>query len=145
MKKTYTLFLLIISVAIALTGCVIIERDEIYNNSGQDLTILVQHSTNSTPHQIKKGETLEFYASFIEIRHGNGTWRYEHKPFALEFHKRADSKHLIKFYKRIGGNQILVKLQIQPDGAIYLIPPDFDGPITDFPEQPEGFPLIPSK
>jgi len=143
MKQSRLLFLSLICVAIALSGCVIIERDEIYNNSGQDLTITTRYSTNSSPRQIKNGKTLEFYASFIEIRHGNGVWQYEQKPFALEFHKKANSKNLIKFYTRVGGNQILIKLQIQPDGAIYLIPPDSSGPITDFPDQPEGFPLKP--
>lgn len=143
MKRAHVLSLLITGVAIALTGCVIIERDVMYNNSGQELIIMQKYLTNSPPRTIKYGETFEFYASYIEIRHGNDIWQYGRKPFALEFHKRINSKNIIKFYKRIGGNQILVKLQVQPDGSIYLIPPDSNGPVTDFPEQPEGFPLKP--
>jgi hypothetical protein len=143
MKKSHFILLSLICMALALSGCVFVEKDEIYNNSERDLTVIAKYSTNSVPHLVKKGETLEFYSPFIEIRHSNDTWHYERKPFALEFHKRAGEKPLIKFYKRTGGNQILVKLQIQPDGAIYLIPPDSNGPVTNFPEQPEGFPLRP--
>lgn len=128
-------------VAITLTGCVIVETDSIHNNTGRDLTLIPKWTTNSVAFPLKKDEALEFYSPSFEIRHENGTWRYEMKPYALQ--KKAGEKRLIKFYKRTHGNHILVKMQIQQDGSIFLIPPDSTAPVTHFPDQPEGFPLRP--
>lgn len=141
MKKLFLLCSSLVSVAIILGGCLIVETHSVLNNTGKDITVIPEGTTNSLAHPLKQGEAFEFYSPSLEIRHRTGTWRYEMKRYVLQ--RKAGEKRLIKFDKRTRGNHILVRMQIEQDGSIFLIPPDSIAPVAHFPDQPEGFPLHP--
>jgi hypothetical protein len=143
MKKSHLLFAFLATLLLA--GCYFAETDEIYNNSGHDLTVvkMLPGTNNWTTNIFKMGASMRIYPPFYFDAHKNGAvWHYESKHFGRGFQRPVDGSKIIKFYKKTG-NQILVKMQIEPDGMIYLLPPDTTGISTNFPTQPEGFPLRP--
>jgi hypothetical protein len=128
--------------ALLTAGCVVVEQDSLFNNSGQSLTIVIKGAEKS-PLFLKQEEHLLFCSPCFEIRHSTGTWRYGRKPFVLESRRAASGSKLPKLYRSIGGNRVLVGLQVERDGTIYVTYPDSKTPTASFPPQPEGFPMKP--
>lgn len=144
MKTTKIAFGIVSSCLLLIVGCVVVETDVVCNNTGQTLAFTVGHAeTNWTTQVVSNGGVVEFHSPYIEIGHAGGVWRYDRKPLALEFYKKPGGQSLARLYKNRGGSHILVKLQIEHDGAIYVVLPDSESPAKSFPVQPEGFPLKP--
>jgi hypothetical protein len=146
MKKSTLLSLLLLPTLLLLVGCPWSEMDEIYNNSGQDLTLIRTSSGQyrGWTNVVRNGESVGCYPPItLIIRERDATWNYGSRPSWGVFHKKSGDKQLIKFYKETSPSQLLIKMQIQSDGSIYLLPPDSSAPATNFPSQPEGFPLKP--
>ena len=117
-----------------VTGCspIVFQTDTLYNNSGQSLTLIAE-VPNSYMELVKNADHEEFYALGFAVRHSAGLWHYENQfVWKSRFVKKAD------------WNTETVNLQIQPNGAIYVIRPDSTGTVTNFPRQPKGFPLMPN-
>lgn len=140
----FTISLPLVAALLLASGCDTIfnETDDFYNNSGQDLSLVAMFPGTNYTMTIQDGGHVEFYSPFIEVHHSAGIWHYERKPYAGEFGRRFGERH-VAFYQRLPGNQLSVRLQIQPNGAIYVIPPNSTGAVTNFPPQPKGFPLVP--
>ncbi len=124
--------ILLILVPMMLTGCwsrgVFLE---VFNNTSNKITMAYTISKEST-YIIDAGETVELSAAAeyyyvypntetIWVYQGNIPYDAMHSSFAHEF----------------------IYLQINKDGLIYVLHPDQKTPVTDFPEQPPGYPLHP--
>ena len=67
----------------------------------------------------------------LTVKAGAATWRY-----AVRFPPRELAR-----WSKLGRAEFLV--QVEPDGRIYVLPPDATPPMRELPAQPEGFPLAP--
>jgi hypothetical protein len=143
MKKILSL-LLASCATVLVTGCLIGETDELFNASGFDLTSISFGSTNGpVVHALRRGESAIIGMQYsFELHHGDQVWFYSGKPFVGEYRRAPGEKKLMKFYKPFG-HTLLVKMQVQPDGSIYLVNPDSAGAVQSFFPQPAGFPLEP--
>ena len=63
---------------------------------------------------------------------GAVTWRY-----AVKFPPRDLAR-----WSTLGSPEF--QLQVEPDGRVYVLPPDARAPVQELPYQPPGFPLAPS-
>jgi len=69
----------------------------------------------------------------LRVQHKDGIWNYDLPSAPLPKN----------FRKRVRGNWYLEKYQIEKDGAIHVLLPDSQGPTTDLPTQPAGYPVQP--
>lgn len=121
-------------VAVLLTsGCLTIETARLYNHTGQQLAVVVAFPGTNITALVGNGDYVEIGSPSVEIHHGADIWRYDRRLF---IEKR-------RFETKIDHFEILVKLQIEPKGAIYVMRPDSSGTTTNLPAQPRGFPLQP--
>jgi len=134
MNKNNTLNLLLILVALLVTSChrgVVIE---LRNNSGQDLVVVgVNHNLEGNKETVRKNCVLTmglFYK--LRVEHKNGEWNYDSKRIPPEFQKKKNFMISV------------IDLQIEKDGAIYVLSPGIKGPVSNFPPQPDGYPLLPT-
>lgn len=120
-----------------LIGCSGPAFEELFNNSGEELTVvLIDHDNYATTNHLRSGEVIRFgrLTEFdrLEIRGKNHVWHY--KPAWAP----------ITFTKPIGlGPRHLFQAQIEHDGSIYLLTPDSKPPVSHLPVQPENYPLRP--
>jgi hypothetical protein len=63
-----------------------------------------------------------------------GTWGYDAKGLSIPVHFLSGDRMHIHEY-----------LQLQSDHSVYLVEPKSSYPVTNFPEQPHGYPLSPKK
>jgi hypothetical protein len=133
MKKIFIVFALVLA-AVLITACTPLFEVELYNNTGENITVVaINSASNATTHIIKNGEAVELGSPFkLEVQQADRIWQYDIKRIPLSFHRR------------VGHNVHLVKIQIQSDGSIYLLLPDATkGPVVTFPPQPGGYPIHP--
>jgi hypothetical protein len=64
---------------------------------------------------------------------GPATWHY-----AVRFPPRELAR-----WSRLGTPEFL--LQVEPDGRVWVLPPDVTPPVGELPPQPPGFPLTPTR
>lgn len=67
----------------------------------------------------------------LAVTAGAATWRY-----AVRFPPRELAR-----WSMLGRAEFQV--QVEPDGRVYVLPPDADPPVHELPPQPPGFPLVP--
>ena len=67
----------------------------------------------------------------LTVMAGAATWRY-----AVRFPPRELAR-----WSTLGRAEFQV--QVEPDGRVYVLPPDATPPIRELPPQPPGFPLAP--
>ena len=67
----------------------------------------------------------------LEVAAGMATWRY-----AVAFPPRELAR-----WTTLGTPEF--RLQVEPDGRVYVLPPDATPPVRELPPQPPGFPLVP--
>ncbi len=122
--------ILLVLALMTLTGCW--SRGiylEIFNNTSNKITIVDMIDKEIT-YTVDAGDTVEVFASYYYVYPNTETvWVYPknipydamHSSFAHEF----------------------VYVQINEDGLVYVLHPDQKPPVTEFPEQPPGYPLHP--
>jgi len=133
MKKNNILNLLLILVALMATSChpgVVIA---LQNNSGQDLVVVgLNHNLEETKETVGKNRVITIGVFYeLRVEHKNGEWNYDSKPISPEFQKKKNF------------NVSVIGLQIEKDGAIYVLSPGTKGPVSSLPPQPDGYPLVP--
>jgi hypothetical protein len=104
-----------------------------FNNSGQDL-VIVSYDGKLVPHEFRVavGESVDVqFPTKLTIKHSNGEWEYDLVRTDKRYH-----------YTRTGGLRVQ-DIQIEADGAIYLLPPKTKQAGRQFPPQPDGFPIRP--
>jgi hypothetical protein len=108
----------------------------VFNHAGFEVTVFSYDSVgNFDSERLNSGEAHELgWPSRLSIHHGTNVWKYD--TFSLPANK----------YLCIGGfHPDFLKLQVEKDGAIYVISPLAKHSVTNFPVQPSDFPLHPKK
>lgn len=133
MRQSLLLFTL--SVIIFISGCSIPETCVLYNNTGQDLKVIrIKTDGSKTERKLKARSTIKlggWVFSTYQIITKDTTWNYE--PEITDPGFVADTVFLERIFKA----------QLEKDGRIYILQPKQSFPASEFPEQPEGFPLLP--
>jgi hypothetical protein len=104
-----------------------------FNNSGQDL-VIVSYDGKLVPHEFHVASAASVDVQFptqLRIKHPNGEWKYDLA--------RTDNRY---HYTRAGGLRVQ-DIQIEADGAIYLLLPKTKQAAKQFPPQPDGYPIRP--
>jgi hypothetical protein len=127
--------ILILSCCLVLATCSGPIRITFINNTSLPLQIF---SGEQEQFELGRGESImktipyAILHSFIIKRDRNYFYAF---PSALDIPG--------KFYKL--GLRNGIKLQIEESMRVYLLLPDQDGPTSDLPDQPQGFPVIPTQ
>ena len=129
---------LLIFICLHLSGCTLPLTCVLYNNTGHDFLFLVLRDhvvieevevKNNSLVEINNWETRNYQ---INIR--DSTSKYEPVFFHHEF---VDFSGWGPWSKR------KLHAQIEPDGRIFVLNIGQVPPVVDFPDQPNGFPMIP--
>ena len=130
--KSRFLFCLV-AVAVLLAGCsgsVLL----IFNNTGQDLTVL-SYDTKDHPvkYVIKSGASHKVASpTKLVVKSATNSWEY------------ADFPKLERRYRGGGGTSPRTfTLQIESDGGIYILDAGTKKCVTELTQQPNGFPVRP--
>ena len=107
------------------------------NNAGRDITVVsitpAGPNVTEVAIPIAEGRMAEIgIPSRLRVLRGNATWNYQLRPVPSKFEKRHGA-----FYRQV--------LQIERDGAIFLLLPGAKDPVAAFPPQPTHFPLRPNE
>jgi hypothetical protein len=70
--------------------------------------------------------------SKLIIRNSDNKWEYDSLPYNNGY---AYRRHWWRFQN----------LQLETNGAVYILLPGVEHPVTQLPPQPEGFPVMPKK
>ena len=127
-RRIASLFLLVLF-AFVLTGCPRIAYVAAYNNT---TTVLVIDSSGLV-RDVKPGQVVRFgfTGNSLKITSELGTWNYSRNiP-----HSGSDGPYF----------DGTLRIQIDPDGAIYALKTGESPPLSGSFEQPDGYPLHPRK
>lgn len=118
-----------------LTSCTRTLVLHIFNDTGKDITVTSYEADRKERHySIGKGQAERVQISNrLTIALTGIAWDYDVKPVPKNT-KYMASEHL---------GPLLIKLQVETNGTIYILSPDTQGPATAFPPQPPGYPLQP--
>lgn len=126
--KVVVLFSLCIQMAL-LTGCPRVAYVNAYNNTGVEVTVGEEGGASAV---VPPGgeTTFRFTGYAVIVESTLGHWWYERNiPGGGQTGEFFDGT---------------LRVQIEPDGALYALRPRERAPKTHFPGQPDGFPLVPS-
>ncbi len=104
-----------------------------FNNSGEDL-VIVSYDGERVPHEFSVAARASVDVQFsnqLSINHTKGEWKYDLVRTDQRYH-----------YNRAGGLRVQ-DIQIDTDGAIYLLLPKTKKTVKQFPPQPDGYPIRP--
>ena len=107
-----------------------------FNNTGRDCAISMKgefgpQSAFETYNVASNKSIIVKHYDYATIWHDAVRWNYPAFIIGMDSVDRSKGKPL------------LAKLQIEPNGAIYLLPPGATGIVTTLPPQPYGFPVMP--
>lgn len=120
---------ILLLISLFLSSCSLYLEVSIYNNSGVPITI----ETSQSKITIENKEIGKFrFSSDIVLNAGNKQFKY-----AVGWKDLSDF-----FYGAVTKNK--VKAQIDKNLVIYLVKPENILPVSEFSEQPGGFPKKPS-
>ena len=134
MRNRWTAFLLV-SMSLLLTSCHPGTQLEVVNNAGQNLTVVsIDTELKETAYTVGSNQTIRITVPYkLRVLRNGEIWNYDLPPTPL----------LKSFRKSVAGNWYLEKFQIEHDGTINVLLPDSQGPATDLPPQPAGYPVRP--
>jgi len=127
--------LLLLSLSLLLTSCHPGTQLEVVNNAGQTLTVVsMDTELKETAYTVESNQTVRINVPYkLRVQRGGDIWNYDLPGTPLPQN----------FRKRVRGNWYLEKFQIEKDGAINVLLPDSQGPVTNPPSQPAGYPVRP--
>ena len=132
--KRFLLFLLILFLVIEISGCTLSETCVLYNNTGQNLKVIQQKIEGTKSERKLKAHSTIRLGGWVwhtyQVVTKDTIWNYN--PIRPDY----------DFFAYGGFDQIF-KAQLEKDGRIYILRPDQSFPASEFPKQPEGFPLLP--
>ncbi|WP_218068223.1 hypothetical protein, partial [Candidatus Thiosymbion oneisti] len=126
-NRRLLIVLLFAPFAFMLTGCPRLAYIEAHNNTPTALTI--EEPTLEREIYLKSGQTARFRfgGQYFNVKSGHGTLNYPRNiPFSGEYGPYYDGT---------------LRIQINPDGVIYALKTSEAPPLSDFSEQPNGYPL----
>ena len=119
---------------LAVAACSRAPHLVVYNRAGVPLTIQRTPPYESdvtiapgTTQRVRFPDTMQ-----LTVVAGAATWRY-----AVRFPPREFAR-----WSRLGSPEF--HIQVEPDGRVYVLPPDVQLPVSKLPPQPSGFPISPS-
>lgn len=128
-RRWYAIGLLIL-MAFTLGSCSLALQVTLFNNTMTDIVVWTGDETSVVA---EPGGSAEFIlAPTQQIDFGQTAHVYESR----EVYGAGSTYGFLK-------NRI--KVQAEPDGRIYLVPPATTQPVSTLPPQPSGFPLVPGK
>ena len=120
--------LLIIACCVALSGCPRMAYVELYNNTGTSISVDIHGALSDIPPNQKVG--LRFGGQYLVVSSSLGQWRYDRTliPYGGENGAYFDGT---------------IYAQVNEDGHIYALKQSESPPLSNFSEQPPGFPVGP--
>jgi hypothetical protein len=129
-------FQLILLVAVILIpACTIPAKIELYNNSGEPITVEIDNDSLL----ISPNTTASFgqdYGIVFSIKTNGASFQYHVDRLALS---NIEFVGWGPFTKRV------FRAQFEANGFIWAVGPEQEYPVTNFIDQPEGFPVEPGK
>ena len=128
--------LLLIPLSLLLASCQPGTQVEIVNNAGQTLTVVsMDTELKETAYTVQSNETAHINVPYkLRVQRGAEIWDYDLPATPLPQ----------SFRKRVRGSWYLVKFQVENDGAINVLLPESQGPVSKPPSQPVGYPVRPN-
>ena len=133
-------------------GCTLRTEYLIVNNTGDRMVMLAPRSLNEDYKDYpviidyysreENSQTIEDQSSAPS---GHGPV-FDYSQAGVEYRYSSGYRYLPSKYRkgfRPFSDEYVV--QVEPDGRIFLLDPKEDIPARDFPDQPEGYPLVPEK
>lgn len=127
--------ILLFTVALFLASCTIPAEIELYNNSGEPITVEVGNETLIISHDSTTSFGHDYGIEFV-ITMNSTIFHYHVDRLALS---NVEFVGWGPFTKRV------FRAQLQADGSIWAVSPEQEYPVTNFIHQPEGFPVEPEK
>jgi hypothetical protein len=134
-------FVLALGLCALLASCTLREYVYIYNNTGKPVEVMLTVDGKKKVISINPG-AIEFSSvgkladgDILSVAVNDSTWNYRLV--------KADSK----FWSYEGAgpfSKITYRMQIEGDGKIYILPRGADLPLKSLPNQPRGYPLLPT-
>ncbi len=109
----------------------------VFNHTGSDLVLLSYDTEmHALEYSIKTGaaEDIASPTALTVTLPSGGRWEYEMRTVPRKY-----------WYSRSSLGKSDIRLQIEPDGLIYVLEPGTPSPVVQLPKQPEGFPLHPRR
>lgn len=126
-------FLALCLLSLVLTSCVRGYNVELFNNTGEALTVTSYDTAGgATEKSLPIGGKVRITGSRFTLRNAHREWKYSllsHPPPA----RFIDDTHWNR----------LVCLQVEKNGAIYILLPSATSTTSTLPTQPSGFPITP--
>src|SRR5262245_43875313 len=128
--KAYLIILITALSAMLLSSCKKGVYLLIFNNSGTDVIVTrfdaVDHSDL---HKIARGANKPVpWPSRLSIKAASNDWAYASFPLLPT-----------SYVHRTSRGPDYLKLQLEPDGLLYVLSSSANGLLTNFPSQPQGF------
>ena len=125
---------------VILTGCQRIVYLNVHNNSGVAVTLFEPYGPLNQKYQVSHGQSirLRIVGELLHIESSLGNWVYATIVPHLNDKERGRGPFIeTPFYTT-------VRVQLEKDGSLFALRPDWSPPIAVPPEQqPDGFPLLP--
>ncbi len=145
---------LLVGVLFHTPGCTIATVYTMVNNTGGPMVMLpmssleedykgypviIEYYSREENHQVIEGQSSarSMRSQMFDFSREGIEYRYTVNSSSLYF---LPGKYRKRF---LSANEYVV--QVEPDGRIFVLKPNDDIPARVFPEQPEGFPLVPEK
>jgi hypothetical protein len=121
--------------ATLLTSCTRAILLQVFNNTRERLTVVsYEHDLKEKHYSIDAHQSARVEISNrLTITRENTVWEYDVKPVP----KRTTYMTSERF------GPLLVKLQVEQNGVVYILSPEAQGVMTNPPPQPPGYPIQP--
>ena len=118
-----------------LTSCSRAVVFHMFNNTELDIEVLTRDSVGKvTRHHILKNQSEQLqFTDHLIVNDGTNRWEYEVKSVP-KFKKYMTSESF---------GPLRVDIQLEKDGSIFVLAPKSTIPASNFPDQPDGYPLRP--
>ena len=138
-KYLFSVVFLIVFSAM-LTSCTLPQYVYIYNNTVNNIQVTFVIGDKKEVHSVDP-KTMQSYKigmyspyNVLKVSSNKDTWSYRYEEPNSRFWS----------YEGVGPlKKIAIKLQVESDGKIYILPRDGDFPLKSGSDQPNGYPLTP--
>lgn len=132
--KIHTSFVFSALCALFLVSCTRVVVLDVFNNTGESVQVIcIDTKSKEKAYVIGANRSQRVCVPHkLRITYSADTWFYLGKRVPGSFMKS----------ERFG--PVVVQMQVEESGAIYVLTPGTSPPVTEFPAQPDGYPLRPT-
>ena len=137
MKKCFPQFLLCFVGLLLLPSCTRTIVIQIFNATSGALEVVSYEKSGAERHyQIGPNQSGRVQVSRqLTVRRERVSWNYDLKPIPKT----------TNFFASVALGPLVVKLQVEGDGTLYVLPPAATNVMRGFPPQPDGYPIRPKQ